>query len=255
MIAHVLSEGNAWIAPLTVAGIALVVLFVLVVADRVVLDEPGDLLLPLATVVLVAGLSGPLATQDWLLDQGPWLVPASLVLLAGMVATAVTDSVALARRSRATLAVVGVAVAAGALAFAPLDDAWFGEEPAVFAVERDGDASAELTLVEPPDDEGRFVVEVALDGGTIGDNVPAATTPQDTTRDMFVRFYVGTSSQFPAVPEECASAEECRTARFELFDPTPDDPLGSVTVEFLTADQLPFAEPLTASLDEDAVTG
>lgn len=254
MLGHVLSQDNPWIPLLTVAGIAVVVVFLLVATGRVAIEEPGDLLLPLASVVLVAGLAGSVASADWLLDQGPWIVPAAIVLLIALVVAATVADVRLGPGAlRATGVVTVLAVAVGAAAFAPLDDAWFGEEADVFAVDR-GDASVEMDLVEPLDDDGRLVVEITLDGGTIGDNVPTGTRPDDPEREMFVRFLLNGQPRFPAVPDQCAGDPDCTTARFELQH-TGDEPLERVTVELLTADQVPFTSPLSAMLEGDELTG
>ena len=253
VVGHVLSQDNPWIPLMTVAGIALLVVFVLAAVGRLRLEEPGDLLLPLASVVLLAGLSGSLAQADWLLDQGPWIVPAGIVVLVAIVVVAFSSSIEFAGpTSRTTLVVLGVAAVAAVGAFGPLDQAWFGETDQ-FAVER-GPAEVTMTVVEPPDAEGRFVVEVTVDGGTIGDGTMATSTPDDPLSDMFVRFYVNSASRFPAVPDDCAAADDCTTARFELFHPA-DTPLERVRVEFLTANQLPFAQPLDATLTEEQLSG
>lgn len=253
VLGHVLSQDNPWIPLLTVAGIAILVVFVLVATGRITIAEPGDLLLPLASVVLVAGLAGSIANADWLLDQGPWVVPAALVVLVGLVLAAMTAGVRLGPEAVRSTAVVGVlAAVVGVAAFVPLDRAWFGEEPDVFAVDR-GDATVTMTLVEPPDEDGVLVVEVALVGGTIGDNVPSAR-PDDPEREMFVKFLLNGQPRFPAVPEACAADPGCTTARFELRHVT-DDPLEEVTVELLTADQVPFASSLSATLTGDELAG
>jgi hypothetical protein len=247
VLGHVLSQGNPWIPLMVVGGIAVVVVFALVAAGRLTVEDPGDLLLPGATIVLVAGLAGSLATADWLLDQGPWLVPAAVVLLVGLVAASVSDRVTLGPGHRRTSgAVVAIAIVAGVAAFGPLDEAWFGQEDTVFAVEPI-DARATIELVAPPDDEGRFVVEVTVADGTIGDNEVRSTRPSDPEQEMFVRFLVNGQPRIPTVPEECAADPGCTTAQFELFH-VADEPLERVTVEFLTADLVAFSSPISATL-------
>lgn len=246
VLAHVLSQDNPWIPLLTVGGIAVIVVHVLVATGRLQIEEPGDLLLPGASVVLAAGLAGSLASADWLLDQGPWVVPAALVVIVALVVVAVTDRVEIGPGAgRTTAAVTGLALVAGVAAFGPLDDAWFGEEPTVFAVEP-GDAEVTLSLVDTSDD-GVLRVVVELTGGTIGDNVPRATRPDDPEREMFVKFLLDGQVAFPSVPTTCASDPDCTSAEFQLRH-DPDEPPREVTVELLTADQVPFTSSLTDTL-------
>ena len=250
VLAHVLSQDNPWIPLLTVGGIAVLVVFGLAAAGRLTIDEPGDLLLPGATVVLAAGLAGSAAHAAWLLGQGPWIVPSALVIVVALVVVSLRDGIDVGPGARRTTGVVaGLALVAGAAAFVPLDRAWFGEEPTVFAVDP-VDAEVALELVEGPDADGRFVVRVTVTDGTIGDNVPRSSRPADPEQEMFVKFYVNGQPRFPAVPEDCAADPTCTTTTFELYH-VAEEPLREVSVEMLTADQVAFSSVVGATLDAD----
>lgn len=89
LLAHIGSPNNPWIGVMTVSAWVLLVVFGLVASRKVQVDTPGDLLLPLAAVVLVAGLTGSLG--DAVNDQGPWAVPAGLVALGALLVGAFRD--------------------------------------------------------------------------------------------------------------------------------------------------------------------
>lgn len=253
LLGHVLSQDNPWIPLLTVGGIAVLVVFGLVASGRLRIDEPGDLLLPGASVVLLAGLAGSLAEADWLLDQAPWVVPAALVVVVALVVASSVETVRVGPSSPRTSAMVAaVAVVAGAVSFAPLDDAWFGEEAEVLAIEP-GPVEVSLRLAEPIADDGSFAVEVALEGGTLGDNLVRATRPEDPMREMTVKFLVDGVPQFPRLPPSCADDPDCDRATVQL-SVTPGTQPRLVAAEFLTADQVAYTSPVRATLEGDALS-
>lgn len=242
LLAHALSPENPWIAPMTLAAAVLLVVFALVVFDRIEVSAPGDLLLPVAAAVLVAGLAGSVG-GDFVLDQGRWAVPAGLVVLVALLVAAFRD-VEYDTTSRSTYLVLGLAAVAAAALFQPLDRAWFPEGETLPLPElQDATVAAEVT--EPLGEDGRVVVRVTLDGATFGDNV-SSERGDDPEVGLRPRFQVGPVYLQPPVPEDCAAAADCTEAEFELTLPSSfvSDPPETLLVELLTADQLPFAPPL-----------
>ncbi len=247
LLAHALSPENPWIGPMTMAAAVLLVTFVLVVVDRVQVDAPGDLLLPAAAAVLVAGLAGSVG-GDFVLDQGRWAVPAGIVVLVALLVAAFRD-VDYGPTSRSTFAVLGVAVVAAVALFQPLDRAWFpADEDEPLPIPDDAVVAAEV--VQPLGADGVVVVRVTLEGATFGDNV-GVERPEDPETGLSPRFQVGPVYLQPPIPDDCAAAPTCTEAEFELTLPSGfvDDPPETLIVEMLTADRLPFAPPVQARFD------
>lgn len=247
LLAHIGSPNNPWIGVMTVSAWVLLVIFGLYVARRVEIDTPGDLLLPFAVVVLVAGLTGSLG--DTINDQGPWAVPAGLVVLVALLVAAFSE-VDLHWGQRRTFAVMALAVVAAIALYNPLDQLWFptsAEDIPLPALE-DGQVTAEV--VEPLGEDGTLVVRVTLENATFGDNTFGAR-PDDPETGLVPRFQVGAVYLTPPIPQECVEAEPCTEAEFELTLPSGavSDPPDSLVVELLSADQLPFAPPLQARFD------
>lgn len=242
LLAHIGSPNNPWIGVMTVSAWVLLVVFLLVVARRIQVEAPGDLLLPLAAVVLVAGLTGSLG--DAINDQGPWAVPAGLVVLVALLVAAFGD-VDFRWGDRSTFVVLGLAVVAAVALYNPLENLWFptNEDDIPLPALEDGVVTAEV--VEPLGDDGSVIVRVQLDGATFGDGT-MRERPDDAETGLTPRFQVGTVYLTPPVPEECASAGDCTEAQFELVFPESfvTDPPEELVVEMLSADQLPFAPPL-----------
>lgn len=247
LLAHIGSPNNPWIGVMTVSAWVLLVVLGLHVARRLEIDTPGDLLLPFAVVVLVAGLTGSLG--DFINDQGPWAVPAGLVALVALLVAAFRD-VDFHWGQRRTFVVMALAVVAAIALYNPLENLWFptGPEDIPLPPLEDGQVTAEV--VEPLADDGTLVVSVTLDDATFGDNTPGPR-PDDPETELMPRFQVGAVYLTPPIPEECVEAEACTEAEFELTLPSGvvSDPPDSLVVELLTADQLPFAPPLQARFD------
>ena len=246
LLAHALSPENPWIGPLTVASVVLLVTFGLLVAGRIEVRAPGDLLLPVAAAVLLAGLAG--SAGDVVLDQGRWAVPAGAVVLVALLVAALTD-VEFTPAARSTYAVLALAVVAAVALFSPLDRAWFPQdEDEPLPVPDDAAVAAEV--LEPLDDDGTVVVRVTLEGATFGDNV-TAERPADPETMLRPRVQVGPVYLQPAIPDECAAAPTCTEATFALTLPDGfvSDPPETLVVEMLTADLLPFAPPVQTRFD------
>lgn len=247
LLAHALSPDNPWIGVMTVSAWVLLVVFGLYVARRLEVEAPGDLLLPFAVVVLVAGLTGSLG--DFINDQGPWAVPAGLVVLVALLVAAFSD-VEFHWGQRRTFAVMALAVVAAVALYNPLEDVWFPTAPEDVPLPSLDDGEVAAEVVEPPGDDGTLAVRVTLENATFGDNSPGER-PSDPETELVPRFQVGTVYLTPPIPEECAQATDCTEAVFELTLPpaVADDPPESLVVELLSADQLPFSPPLQARFE------
>lgn len=265
LLAHIGVSDNPWIGVLTVSAWVLLVVLALHVARRLELDSPGDLLLPFAAVVLVAGLTGSLG--DAINDQGPWAVPLGLVALVALLVAAFSDvSLRLFNRAltvTAVAAVVSVAVLMPVLEYAffgdGTDDAFtlaavtwywedgYGQERDALLLPEPDDAQVTAEVVEPLDDDGRFAVRVTLQGASFNDNrsVGVADDPEE---GVLAKFPVGPVVLNPPVPQDCAEQERCTEAVFELTLPPgiSQDPPTELEVELLTSDGRPFAPPVLA---------
>ena len=247
LLAHVGSPNNPWIGVMTVAAWVLLVVFVLVLADRVQVAAPGDLLLPLAAAVLVAGLAG--SAGDVINDQGPWAVPAGLVVLVALLWAAFGD-LDLTWGERAPYVVIVVAVVAAAALFLPLERLWVPVDDSGEPLPALEDAEVAAEVLAPLGPDGTVVVRVTLAGATFGDNV-VGERPADPETELQPRFQVGPVYLQPPIPEDCVQAPACTEAEFTLTLPTGfvEDPPDTIVVELLTADQLPFAPPLQTRFD------
>lgn len=240
LLAHIGEAGDPWVGVVTAASLVVMVVFVLVAFDVVELGVPGDLLLPLAAVVLVSGLAGNIALV--LDEQSPWIVPVGLALLVGLVVAAFRQDATIEPRSRLTLFSLVGAVALTAVAYNPLADLWVPEEETLPLLE---DAVVAAEVVQPPNADGQFVVRVSIENGTLGDGL-LLERPDDAETELVPRFQVGPVYLQPPVPDECAAADPCTTADFQLTLPAGfvTEPPDEIVVELLTADKLPFVPPL-----------
>lgn len=118
-LAHA-GPGASWQAVVTIICLGLVLLFVAVVAGWFEVREPGDLLLPVAAVVIIAGLGTGVSetVSDWV----GWAIPIGVAAIGALVVATLT-SLELTVRSRFVWGAVVVAVVAAILLTEPLTDA------------------------------------------------------------------------------------------------------------------------------------
>lgn len=246
LMAHIGSPNNPWIGMLTVSSWVLIAVYVFVAAARVRLESAGDLLLPLAGAVLVAGLFGSLG--DVITDQGPWAVPAGVVALSALLIEANTD-VDLRWSGWRGWSVLGVAVASAVVLYGPLDSLWFPTDDAGDPLPALQDASVAAEVVSAPTSDGTLRISVTLEGATFGSGI-TGTRPDDPESGLVPRFRVAGAYLMPAVPPSCVAARPCVEATFELSLPEELDqaPPDSLVVEMLTADGRPFAPPLQTEI-------
>jgi hypothetical protein len=152
---------------------------------------------------------------------------------------------------RPAFAIVVVTALAFSLTASPfLERLWFpGQQAEVFLPER-GDATATLELLTTPNETGTFRLRLTITGGTLG-TVIQSVAPDDAELAMVTRWLVGPVYLSPPVSDACAADDACTTSEFELTLPAGfvTEPPERVTVELLSSNGFPFAEPLTASVD------
>lgn len=112
--------GASWQAVVTIICLGLALLFVAVVAGWFEVREPGDLLLPVAAVVIIAGLGTGVSetVSDWV----GWAIPVGVTAIGALLVATLTP-LELTLRSRFVWATVVVAAAATFLLAEPLTDA------------------------------------------------------------------------------------------------------------------------------------
>ena len=112
--------GASWQAIVTIVCLGLAVLFVTVVAGWFEAARLDDLLLPVAAIVIIAGLGTGLSetVSDWV----GWALPIGIVALAALVVHATTGR-PLGWRSPLTWVAVVVAVVGAIVLVGPLTDA------------------------------------------------------------------------------------------------------------------------------------
>ncbi len=259
-LAHA-GEGAAWQALLTLLALGLVAVFVLVVAGRVKVDEPGDLILPLAATAVLASLSG--ATSATLSDWVGWAFPLGVVALVSLLVMAFTP-IQMPLVSPVTAGVVGVAVIAAVLLQAPISRAWHPET----AITPDGAPLTDLALeITAPEDDGvvpagTVAVVVRATGGTLGTtflrpDIAPPGDPEELVGLTITVFNPATGEQVTlagTTVEDCSAG--CTEATYEV-DVDPGE--WTIFVEAKTADVRPFIRgeiPLpTASVTVTATEG
>lgn len=225
---------------LVLLSVGAVVVFVLAVTGRLALDEPGDLVLPLAGAAVLSSLSG--ATSAVLSDWVGWAVPIGLATLVAVVLAA-TTSLSLSWRSPLALGAVVVGVAAAVVLHTTIEDAW---HPTANGAVGAAWTDATLSLVSPGDGDtvaiGTVDVVVAVEGGTIGPGGRSfGENPEEFgTVRVFVdgRLVAGPDGQAVPQREDCDSGCVQATYPVEL-DRGPH----VLSLEFLTADGESFATP------------
>lgn len=242
LLAHA-GAGATWQALLVVAALGLTLVVVLTVVDKVTLEQPDDLVLPLAGVAIGSSLA-PLGSA-WLSDWIGWAFPLGVVMLVTVLLTALTP-LELTRRSPITYGAFALAIVSSASLYAPITRAW--HPPPDF-----------LPLAED--------VEVAITAPADGEEVPAGTVEVTVTiSDGSVQPDLLTFQQLQPDAEEAgylAVAVDGEVVRAEFAeDCSIDAPCSEVTfpvrvapgerrlvVEFRRGDGVPMTPLVT-----DAVT-
>lgn len=239
-LAHA-GEGATWQALLTLLSFGLVAVVVLVAFRVVTIDEPGDLILPLAGAAVLASLSG--ATSEVLSDMVGWAFPLGVVALVALVVTALT-SLELSLTSPLLVGTVVVAAVGAVVLQGPITRAWHPTEV--------GQANALLDdlaveIVEPDDGAtvpaGTFELVIEASGGSLGDGfVDGGGAPDDPEEQVGLTITLAprasgeTTSLVGDPAEDCSSG--CATATYPVTIDEPGE--WDVFVEAKTADVRAF---------------
>jgi len=231
--------GAAWQALVTVLAVLTAALFVAVVLRLVKVHQPGDLILPLAGVVVIGSL-GPSAS-DTLSDGIGWAIPLGVVAVIGLLLYAISPD-GLAITSPLVIGLVVAAVVASVALQAPLSRAL--HTVSLFdPSQKPPTDDAAITVTAPPDGATvptSFDLTVALTGATVG---PPVLDPADAPRDPEelgrVRLLLNGSTILIVDPREtCTVAAPCSTVTFPLELPAGTH---QVFVEFTRWDGVTFA--------------
>lgn len=251
ILAHA-GAGATWQALLVLVAFGMVAVFVLAVLGRVPLEEPGDLVLPLAATAVLASLSG--ATNAVLSDWVGWWAPIGATALVALLVATFTR-LSLAPAAPLTWGAVVVALVAAFLLHGSLEDAWH-PRPAD-GLERDDVA---VSIVSPAEGEALAVGDtdlvVAVEGGTIGAaTTPAAEQSGDAEELGMVRVFVdgaqvtGPGGDPVGPREECSGG--CRQATYPI---TLDRGTHVISIEFVTATGESFRTNAGAAPTVDILT-
>lgn len=247
LLAHA-GAGATWQALLTLLSLGLVVVFLLAVADVVTLDEPGDLILPLAGTAVLASLSG--ATSSVLSDWVGWAFPLGVTALLALVA-ATASPLRLGVATPLVVVAVVVGVGASLLLQGPLTRAWHPQQigPPAAAID-----DLQVEIVEPADggtvSTGPVDVVVRATGGSLGEGfVDEAEAPADPEEQVGVTITLVPlesgqgSSQVGDPQEDCSTG--CEQATYTVEIPEPGE--WTVYVEAKAADRRSFTRASGAS--------
>lgn len=239
-LAHA-GAGATWQALLTLLSLGLVLVVVLVVARFVAIDEPGDLILPLAAVAVLAGFSGALSNtlSDWV----GWAFPIGVVAVVALLVHALTSQ-SLTATSPLTIVAVALAVIGAFTLEQPIRIAWHPSTVGLASAPLD-DLSVEI--VEPEPDTtvapGPVTVTVEVTGGTLGEGFNTTGARAEDPEELVgitltaVSLETGESTSAAGDPkEDCVDG--CTRATFEI--PVGESGEWSIFVEAKTSDVRPF---------------
>lgn len=240
-LAHA-GEGATWQALLTLLALGLVVVVVLTLFGVVTIDEPGDLILPLAGVAVLASLSG--ATSTVLSDWVGWAFPVGVVLLVALVVASLT-ALDLSPTSPLLWGAVVVAAAGAVVLQGPIVRAWHPTDVGLANALLD-DLTVEIVSPEPEATVPTGTIEVVVEasGGTLGEGFVGAggSVPADPEEQVGVTLTVVSlesgenTSQVGDPVEDCSAG--CDRATYEV---TIDEPgRWTIFVEAKTADTRAF---------------
>lgn len=256
-LAHA-GAGATWQALLTLLSLGLLVVVALVLAGVLHVQEPGDLVLPLAGIAVLAGFSG--AASNVLSDWVGWAFPIGVVALITLGLHA-SLSLPLTPAAPLTVGATAVAIIGAFYLNGPIVRAWHPTSVGLPSAQLDDLA---VTLVEPEADStvpvGPVAVTVTVAGGTMGDGFsttgPLAEDPEELVGITLtaVSLETGESTSVAGDP-----AEDCSTGCTEATFEVPLDASGDWTifVEAKTSDVRPFVateNSTGAATDSVAVT-
>lgn len=235
ILAHT-GAGASWQALVATIGIGLVVVFLMAAAGFLVLQSPGDLVLPLAGVAILSSLA-PTAS-DMLSDWVGYAAAAGLVSLASLTFAA-RPGVSLHWSTPMAIGTAVVAAAAAIWLGPQLNLAWHPRTPTLPLAD-----DATVTITAPTDgattDDGDVTVSVDLDGATAVSGVPlAGRAPDDPEERGRLRVFIDGREVTGDPVEKCTEDEPCDSMTYVLDDVGPGSHV--LIVEFVRADGVPLA--------------
>lgn len=232
--------GATWQSLLVVMSLGLVVVFVLAVAGRIAMSQPDDLVLPLAGVAIASSLAplGAAVLSDWV----GWAFPIGVVALVALALAAITP-LELTPTSPPTYGAVALAALGAVLLYQPITVAWH-PPPDLLPLADD----VEVAIVEPADGAvvaaGNLTVEVAIEGGSIGDGVLVASDqlPADWEEAGVLAVALDGRIVEPALAQDCDATSPCTRVSFPV-EVEPGERV--LTIEFRRADGASFTPLVT----------
>lgn len=238
VLAHA-GEGATWQALLVVAALGLVVVIVLAVLGRIQLEQPDDLVLPLAGVAIGSSLA-PLGSM-WLSDWIGWAFPVGVVALVTVLLVAVTP-LELTPSSPVTYGALALAVIGAALLYTPITRAWH-PPPDFLPLAED----VEVQITSPTDGDevpaGEVTVTVAVVDGSVQSELleieQLGTDPEEAGQ---LAVAVDGDVVEPVFAEECTLDDPCDQVTFPITVEPGDHRL---VVEFRRGDGVPMTPLVT----------
>lgn len=246
LLAHA-GEGHTWQALLVVAALGLIVVLLAAIAGRLSIDGPDDLVLPIASILIVSALA-PLGSEvlsDWV----GWAFPPGVIALLALVLSA-TTSLELRLTSPLALGSVVAGIAAAVVLHDPIVQAW--HPPLEFLPVVD-DVSVEIA--RPADGEtveaGPVEVTVRTPGGSIGPPGFTATEqlPLDPEEAGTLFAQLDGDRVDVDYDDPCTLEAPCEEITFTLEVPAGSHEL---RVEFLRGDGVPFTPLVVSRVTIDA---
>lgn len=239
-LAHA-GAGATWQALLTLLSLGLVLVAGLVLARVLTIDEPGDLILPLAAIAILASLSG--ALSDTLSDWVGWAFPVGVVAVVALLVHALTAQ-SLTATSPLTIGAVALAIIGAYTLEQPIRLAWHPTTVGLASATLD-DLTVEI--VEPEADAtvppGPLTVAVEVTGGSLGDGFSTTGALAEDPEELVgitltaVSLETGESNSVAGAPQEDCR-DGCTRATYEI--PVGESGEWSIFVEAKTSDVRPF---------------
>lgn len=231
-----------------VAASSVAVVFLLAVTERLQLDAPRDLVLPMG-VVLICTSIGPVVTTlvgRW----APWALPMLIVLLLSVLLAALFPVSLPSRRVAGGIGAITIVAALGGGAVLR------GDDEMTFLPMADGVTIAIDDLDDGDSVEaGPLSLTVVVEGGSIGPPiVPESQLPDDATELGHVVLSVDGQRVSSSDDRRCRVDDPCTEVTFDLVLEPGER---RVRVEFVSAEGLPFAplvtEILTVEVAEESL--
>ncbi len=233
LLAHA-GAGATWQALLTVASLGLAVVAVLVLLGRVSVQTPDDLVVPLASVAIIASLA-PLVdavVSDWV----GWAFPVGVVALVALL-LAVLSPLELSPTSPLAFGSVTLAVVGGVMLQGPLTLAWH-PPPETLPVADD----AQVSITAPEDgaevDAGELEVQVEVTGGSIGPGGLDADDISDPEEAGELAVRVDGTTRPVEIPPDCTLEDPCDQVTVTVEVPEGES---EISAELLRGDGTPLA--------------